>query len=188
PRPAAQPPGLGPPAAARAPSLPSLPAGGALRSPSALRRCAHPLPAERCSLGPQSVTCSARRARAGTDRQTDTPASQQAGAPGPQVRSHGLAFAVQMHTLAKSSPGLGGSLVPVHVGVSARAHLRMRTRVSRGPAGGLPLLRWWRPLRRLARLRERLMKDFIECEDREQRQKAEGGGCSLCSRGGMRKC
>lgn len=32
------------------------------------------------------------------------------------------------------------------------------------------------------------MKDFIECEDREQRQKAEGGGCSLCSRGGMRKC
>lgn len=71
PRPAAQPPGLGPPAAARAPSLPSLPAGGALRRPSALRRSAHPLPAERCSLGPQSVTCSARRARAGADRQTD---------------------------------------------------------------------------------------------------------------------
>lgn len=40
----------------------------------------------------------------------------------------------------------------------------------------------------LGRLRERHMKDFIECEDREQRQKAEGGGCSLCSRGGMRKC
>lgn len=35
---------------------------------------------------------------------------------------------------------------------------------------------------------QRHMKDFIECEDREQRQKAEGGGCSLCSRGGMRKC
>lgn len=69
-----------------------------------------------------------------------------------------------------------------------RAHLRLRTRAGRGPAGGLPSLRWWRPLRRLARLRERLMKDFIECEDREQRQKAEGGGCSLCSRGGMRKC
>lgn len=49
-------------------------------------------------------------------------------------------------TLAKSSSGLGGALVPVHVGVSARAHLRMRTRASGGPAGGLPSLRWWRPL------------------------------------------
>lgn len=73
-----------------------------------------------------------------------------------------------MHTLGKSSPGLGGALVPVHVGVSARAHLRLRTRAGRGPAGGLPSLRWWRPLRRLARLRERLMKDFIECEDRAE--------------------
>lgn len=44
-------------------------------------------------------------------------------------------------TLAKSSTVLGGALVPVHVGVSARAHLRMRTRASRGPVGGLPLLR-----------------------------------------------
>lgn len=31
----------------------------------------------------------------------------------------------------------------------------------------------------LGRLRERHMKDFIECEDREQRQKAEGGGCAF---------
>ncbi|KAM7325347.1 hypothetical protein ACRRTK_015600 [Alexandromys fortis] len=42
-------------------------AAPSLRRPSAHRRCAHPLPAERCSPWPQSVTCSARRARAGAD-------------------------------------------------------------------------------------------------------------------------
>lgn len=45
----------------------------------------------------------------------------------------------------------------------------------------------WRGSAGLGRLRKRRMKAFIECEDRELRRKAEGGGCRLCSRGGMRK-
>ena len=88
-----------------------------------------------------------------------------------------------MHTLGRSSPGLRGAFVLWTWALSVRAHLPLRTRAGRGPqasprlAGGDPL----------ARLREKLMKDFIQCEDRELRQKAEGGGCSLCSRGGVQK-
>ena len=73
--------------------------------------------------------------------------------------------------------------VSVHVGASACAH----TRESWSPVRPL-VAALVATLAVLGRLRERHMKDFIECEDREQRQKAEGGGCSLCSRGGMRKC
>eukprot|EP00072_Mus_musculus_P061637 XP_011242557.1 PREDICTED: uncharacterized protein Gm16505 isoform X1 [Mus musculus] len=93
-----------------------------------------------------------------------------------EARGSPASFAVQMHTLGRSSPGLGGSLVLCTWALSERANLRLHSLPSS----------WWRPLQRLARLRERLKKDFIECEDREQRQKA-GGRCSLYSRGGKRK-
>lgn len=67
PRPAAQPPGLGPPAAARAPSFPGLPAGGAFPPPSLRPPPLCPPPARRALLPVAAVTCSARRARAGAD-------------------------------------------------------------------------------------------------------------------------
>lgn len=77
----------------------------------------------------------------------------------------------------RSAPGW------VHVGASAGAHTREPRSRLRPLVAALVAT-----LAVLGRLRERRMKDFIECEDREQRQKAEGGGCSLCSRRGMRKC
>lgn len=73
--------------------------------------------------------------------------------------------------------------VSVHLGASVCAHTREPWSLVRPLVAALVAT-----LAVLGRLRERHMKDFIECEDREQRQKAEGGGCSLCSRGGMRKC
>lgn len=71
----------------------------------------------------------------------------------------------------------------VHVGASVRAHPREPRSPARPPVAALVAT-----LAALGRLGGRHMKDFMECEDREQRQKAEGGGCRLCSRGGMRKC
>ena len=73
--------------------------------------------------------------------------------------------------------------VSVHVGASACVYTRESWSPGRPQVAAVVAT-----LAVLGRLRERHMKDFIECEDREQRQKAEGGGCSLCSRGGMRKC
>lgn len=61
-------------------------AAPSLRPPS-LRRCAHPLPAERGSPRRQSVTCSARRARAGADRQTDRQTLQLRRRPAPLART-----------------------------------------------------------------------------------------------------
>ena len=66
---------------------------------------------------------------------------------------------------------------PVHVGIICAGTSAFAHCAGLGPAGRLPSLHWWRPLQRLVRLRERLTKDFIECQDREQRQKAEGDGC-----------
>lgn len=83
-----------------------------------------------------------------------------------------------------------GRPVAVSVGACGSGDCASVPRTGRaGPRGRCAVKTFaaWRGSAGLGRLRKRRVKAFIECEDRELRRKAEGGGCRLCSRGGMRK-